>query len=203
MRCWRIGRHGLLLGGVGIVVVVVVVDVDVVVAEDERVGVVGRRGHLSPRGRICRQEVACSGSKRVVRWTSRRQRDSEESEERQTVAAFRMRPSAASAPSPTSPASTPSSFALSLPEPAAFSLRAIAVLDTPRSPGRLPPWYPTIPLLPGNPLSFFRTKPNPPNPPIHPSIMPTNNPTGFSISEFKAAASPRSVWAQRDPWARK
>lgn len=29
------------------------------------------------------------------------------------------------------------------------------------------------------------------------------NPTGFDISEFKRAASPRSVYAKRDPWARK
>ncbi|EYE90356.1 NADH dehydrogenase [ubiquinone] 1 beta subcomplex subunit 3 [Aspergillus ruber CBS 135680] len=28
------------------------------------------------------------------------------------------------------------------------------------------------------------------------------NPTGFDISEFKRAASPRSVYAKRDPWAR-
>lgn len=33
--------------------------------------------------------------------------------------------------------------------------------------------------------------------------MPTNNPTGFSIAEFKAAASPRSFYAKQDPWARK
>ncbi|KAF9887330.1 hypothetical protein FE257_010325 [Aspergillus nanangensis] len=32
--------------------------------------------------------------------------------------------------------------------------------------------------------------------------MPAQNPTGFSISEFKAAASPRSAYAKRDPWAR-
>lgn len=62
MRCWQIGRHGLLLGGV----VVAVVDDDdvVVVVADGHVGVVGRRGHLSPRGRICRQEVACSGRRK-------------------------------------------------------------------------------------------------------------------------------------------
>lgn len=46
MRYWRIGRHGLL-GGVGIVD-----------AEGGLVEVVGRRGRLSPRGRICRLEVA-------------------------------------------------------------------------------------------------------------------------------------------------
>jgi hypothetical protein len=32
--------------------------------------------------------------------------------------------------------------------------------------------------------------------------MPARNPTGFDINEFKAAASPRSVWAKKDPWAR-
>jgi hypothetical protein len=32
--------------------------------------------------------------------------------------------------------------------------------------------------------------------------MPTRNPTGFDINEFKAAASPSSVWAKKDPWAR-
>lgn len=38
----------------------------------------------------------------------------------------------------------------------------------------------------------------------HPTtMMPTRNPTGFDINEFKAAASPRSVYAKRDPWARK
>lgn len=107
MRCWRIGRHGLLLGGVGIVVVAVVV----AVAEDGPVGAAGRRGHSSPRGRICRQEVAYSRSERV--FVDLHGRRSEESEERQTVAAFRMRPSAASAPSLTSPASTPSFSGLS------------------------------------------------------------------------------------------
>ena len=35
------------------------------------------------------------------------------------------------------------------------------------------------------------------------TIMPTRNPTGFDISEFKAAASPKSAYARRDPWARK
>ncbi len=33
--------------------------------------------------------------------------------------------------------------------------------------------------------------------------MPTRNPTGFDINQFKAAASPSSVYAKRDPWARK
>lgn len=28
------------------------------------------------------------------------------------------------------------------------------------------------------------------------------NPTGFDLREFKAAASPRSAYARRDPWAR-
>lgn len=32
--------------------------------------------------------------------------------------------------------------------------------------------------------------------------MPSRNPTGFDINEFKAAAHPRSVWAKKDPWAR-
>ncbi|QKX61032.1 uncharacterized protein TRUGW13939_08178 [Talaromyces rugulosus] len=32
--------------------------------------------------------------------------------------------------------------------------------------------------------------------------MPSRNPTGFDINEFKAAANPRSVWAKKDPWAR-
>lgn len=32
--------------------------------------------------------------------------------------------------------------------------------------------------------------------------MPTRNPTGFDIGQFKAAASPSSVYAKRDPWAR-
>ncbi|BDD62175.1 hypothetical protein MPDQ_008096 [Monascus purpureus] len=32
--------------------------------------------------------------------------------------------------------------------------------------------------------------------------MPSQNPTGFNIQEFKAAASPTSTWAKRDPWAR-
>lgn len=33
--------------------------------------------------------------------------------------------------------------------------------------------------------------------------MPARNPTGFDINQFKAAASPSSVYAKRDPWARK
>jgi hypothetical protein len=33
--------------------------------------------------------------------------------------------------------------------------------------------------------------------------MPARNPTGFDVGQFKAAASPSSVWAKRDPWARK
>lgn len=33
--------------------------------------------------------------------------------------------------------------------------------------------------------------------------MAAPNPTGFDINEFKRAASPRSVYARRDPWARK
>lgn len=33
--------------------------------------------------------------------------------------------------------------------------------------------------------------------------MPTRNPTGFDINEFKAAASPKSAYARRDPWVRK
>ncbi|KAJ5089222.1 hypothetical protein N7532_007906 [Penicillium argentinense] len=32
--------------------------------------------------------------------------------------------------------------------------------------------------------------------------MPARNPTGFDINQFKAAASPSSIWAKRDPWAR-
>ncbi|KAL5336531.1 NADH-ubiquinone oxidoreductase B12 subunit family-domain-containing protein [Aspergillus crustosus] len=32
--------------------------------------------------------------------------------------------------------------------------------------------------------------------------MPAPNPTGFDVNEFKAAASSRSVYAKRDPWAR-
>ncbi|KXG50055.1 NADH:ubiquinone oxidoreductase, B12 subunit [Penicillium griseofulvum] len=32
--------------------------------------------------------------------------------------------------------------------------------------------------------------------------MPAHNPTGFDLAQFKAAASPSSVWAKRDPWAR-
>ncbi|KAK1145704.1 hypothetical protein N8T08_003940 [Aspergillus melleus] len=32
--------------------------------------------------------------------------------------------------------------------------------------------------------------------------MAVQNPTGFDIKEFKAAASPKSVYAKRDPWAR-
>lgn len=32
--------------------------------------------------------------------------------------------------------------------------------------------------------------------------MSAQNPTGFDIKEFKAAASPKSVYAKRDPWAR-
>jgi hypothetical protein len=32
--------------------------------------------------------------------------------------------------------------------------------------------------------------------------MPTRNPTGFDIGQFKAAASPSSVYAKRDPWVR-
>lgn len=35
------------------------------------------------------------------------------------------------------------------------------------------------------------------------STMAPRNPTGFDMREFKAAASPSSVWAKRDPWARK
>lgn len=34
------------------------------------------------------------------------------------------------------------------------------------------------------------------------STMSAQNPTGFDIKEFKAAASPKSVYAKRDPWAR-
>jgi hypothetical protein len=33
--------------------------------------------------------------------------------------------------------------------------------------------------------------------------MSSRNPTGFDIKQFKAAASPSSVFAKRDPWARK
>jgi len=33
--------------------------------------------------------------------------------------------------------------------------------------------------------------------------MPARNPTGFDINQLKAAASPNSIWAKRDPWARK
>ena len=33
--------------------------------------------------------------------------------------------------------------------------------------------------------------------------MGPRNPTGFDMAEFKAAASPKSAWAKRDPWARK
>lgn len=40
------------------------------------------------------------------------------------------------------------------------------------------------------------------SPPCHPLTMAGTNPTGFDIKEFKAAASPRSVWAKKDPWAR-
>ncbi|KAL2818173.1 NADH-ubiquinone oxidoreductase B12 subunit family-domain-containing protein [Aspergillus cavernicola] len=35
-----------------------------------------------------------------------------------------------------------------------------------------------------------------------PASNPASNPTGFNPSEFKAAASPRSVYAKRDPWVR-
>lgn len=35
------------------------------------------------------------------------------------------------------------------------------------------------------------------------AIMPARNPTGFDMAQFKAAASPSSVYAKRDPWARK
>lgn len=37
---------------------------------------------------------------------------------------------------------------------------------------------------------------------LFPVTMPTRNPTGFDIGQFKAAASPSSVYAKRDPWAR-
>lgn len=33
--------------------------------------------------------------------------------------------------------------------------------------------------------------------------MPDHNITGFNLAEYKAAASPSSSWAKRDPWARK
>ncbi|KAJ9206363.1 hypothetical protein DTO166G4_1240 [Paecilomyces variotii] len=32
--------------------------------------------------------------------------------------------------------------------------------------------------------------------------MVHRNPTGFDMKEFKAAASPNSIWAKKDPWAR-
>ncbi|OXV10223.1 hypothetical protein Egran_02018 [Elaphomyces granulatus] len=32
--------------------------------------------------------------------------------------------------------------------------------------------------------------------------MAPRNLTGFDMKEFKAAASPSSVWAKKDPWAR-
>ncbi|RMJ27976.1 hypothetical protein PHISP_01173 [Aspergillus sp. HF37] len=32
--------------------------------------------------------------------------------------------------------------------------------------------------------------------------MAPQNPTGFDMRELKRAASPSSVWAKRDPWAR-
>lgn len=33
--------------------------------------------------------------------------------------------------------------------------------------------------------------------------MPARNPTGFDMAQFKAAASPSSAFAKRDPWVRK
>lgn len=35
------------------------------------------------------------------------------------------------------------------------------------------------------------------------STMPARNPTGFDMAQFKAAASPSSAFAKRDPWVRK
>ena len=36
-----------------------------------------------------------------------------------------------------------------------------------------------------------------------PQTMSPRNLTGFDMKEFKAAASPSSAWAKKDPWARK
>lgn len=39
--------------------------------------------------------------------------------------------------------------------------------------------------------------------PLNSPTMPARNVTGFDISQLKAAAHPNSIWAKRDPWARK
>lgn len=39
--------------------------------------------------------------------------------------------------------------------------------------------------------------------PLKSPTMPARNVTGFDISQLKAAAHPNSIWAKRDPWARK
>nr|KMM67124.1 hypothetical protein CPAG_03460 [Coccidioides posadasii RMSCC 3488] len=35
-----------------------------------------------------------------------------------------------------------------------------------------------------------------------PATMAPPNPTGFDMKTFKAAANPKSIWAQKDPWKR-
>lgn len=70
--------------------------------------------------------------------------------------------------------------------------------------GRLPKWFSAAPtarqLQPLDDRSTFYVKDH--CTPLS-FTMSARNPTGFDLKQFKAAASPSSSFAKRDPWARK